>query len=227
MKIRGLLPALITNKEQQEMTDKCRKSLVSFENCLELEEDNKPYKTKVAGVWNAFLDKWRGKEYDYLLITANDTQADPMAIDWMVKCAENNPNAGMITGKVTRDIEEFKKNFGQREWTDELTRGLLDPACFLLRKGVIEKVGRLDEYFPCEFIERDLIYRLKLAGYDVIQPDIVLWYHPPYSGTIGNDQQRLMKALRKYRIKWGGDANRESYRFPFNDMSLSYTHCRK
>lgn len=226
MKIKALLPALITNKEQEKMTDLCRKSLVSFDHCLKIEEDQKPYKAKVAGVWNNFLDKWRGKDYDYLLITANDTQADPKAIDWMVKCAENT-GAGMVTGKVTRDLKEFKKGFGQQEWTEDLTMGLIDPACFLLKRGVIEKVGRIDEYFPAEFVERDYIYRMKLAGYDVVQPDMVLWYHPPHSGTIGNPPERLQKALRRYVSKWGGDANREQYRHPFNDFNLTYKHCKK
>lgn len=187
--------------------------------------DTKKYETKVAGVWNAFIDKFRGTDYDYLMIVANDMVADSNAIDFMVRCAEENPDAGMITSKVERDIEKFNANKGKIEYTSELTSGLIDPACFLLRKGIVEKVGRIDEYFPGAFVERDLIHRIKLAGYEVIQPEIVLWYHPPYSGTLGNDIDELDKAYTRYVRKWGGDANAEQFRNPMNDISLDFTYC--
>lgn len=224
-----LLPALIENEEQEKMTKRCKKSLISFDQCVKLTVDKKKYPAAVAGVWNTFLDKWRGKDYDYLMITANDTEADPHAIDYMVRCAEENSQAGIITGHVTRDYDDFKKNYGQYEYTSSLTVGAenIDPACFLIRKGLIEKLGRIDEEFPCEFVERDYIYRAKLAGYDVIEPAINLWYHPPYAGTIGNDSKRLQRALRKYMSKWGGDANKESYLFPYNDARLDFTYCNK
>lgn len=225
--VKLLLPALLETKEQKRMTRECKKSLVSKENDIELIEDNKRYKTRVAGAWNALLDPWRGKEYDYLMIVASDTIADPKAIDYMVRCAEENPKAGIITGKVERDLKKFKRSVGKRQYTERLTRGLIDPACFILRKGVIEKVGRIDEYFPMEFVERDLIYRCKLIGYEVVQPDIILWYHPPFSGTIGNSHARLQKALRRYYAKWHGDAGMEEWKFPYNDFSLDFTHTLK
>lgn len=192
---------------------------------MKIYEDGKKYKAKVAGVWNVFLSEWIGKEYDYLLITANDVEHDPMCVDFLVRCAEDNPNAGIITTRVTRDIEHFKKHFGQYEYTSKLTKNEpLDPATFLIRRGVIEKVGIADEQFPVEFVERDLIYRAKLAGYDCIQPDIILEYHPPISGTVGNDPLRLESAYNRYVAKWGGDANSEKFTHPYNDLSLDYTY---
>lgn len=225
--IRALVPALITKPEQGEMTKKCHDSLVSLEHCVKAEVDKKPYKAQVAGVWNVFLSKWKGKEYSFLLITANDVEHDPLMIDYMVKCAEENPNAGIISCRVTRDYDKFKKNFGQQEYTGALTEGLKDPATFMLRKGVVEKVGRIDEWFPCEFVERDYIYRAKLAGFEWVQPDLELSYHPPFAGTIGNDGFRLQRALRRYLDKWGGDANGEVYEYPFNDLSKDFTYCVK
>ena len=227
--VRVLLPALIETPAQTEMTDKCRRSLDAqiTDLCVKIEEDNKRYKTRVAGVWNAFFDRWRGKDYDYLMIVANDTIADVNAIEYMVKCAKENPNAAMITGLVDRDMDNFEKNYGQAAYTSRLTEGLLDPACFILPKGIIEKVGRIDDWFPMEFVERDYIHRCKLAGYDVIQPDTPLFYHPPYAGTIGNDIDRLEAAHRRYKQKWGGDANREVFTNPFQDLDLNYTYCHK
>jgi hypothetical protein len=116
---------------------------------------------------------------------------------------------------------------GKQEYTTKLTHDTIDkridPATFLLRKGVIEKVGRIDEFFPVEFVERDYMYRMKLAGYDCIQPDVVTWYHPPYSGTVGNDLRRYDQAFKRYVLKWGDDP--EVYQFPFNDPSLDFTYC--
>ncbi len=225
--VQVLLPALLDTKKQGKMTEDCKKSLISVDNCIKVTLDTKKYKTAVAGVWNHFLDTWRGKSYNYLMIVANDTQADVHAIDYMVKAMEENPDAGMITGKVTRDMKEFKKGYGQSKYEGRLDQGLLDPACFVLRKGVIETVGRIDEYFPREFVERDYIYRMKLAEYDIIQLENILWYHPPYAGTIGNDHERLQIALRKYQNKWGGDANYETFTHPFQDLSLNFTYTRK
>lgn len=226
-KIEVYLPSVQDTEEQKKMTEKCRESLVTKENVLNIIENSEKYPRKVAQAWNWFFDQWRNKVYSYLMIVANDTIADPNAIDYMLRALKENPNAGLITGRVIRDIEEFEKSKGSFEYNSKLTKGLLDPACFIINKGVIEKVGRVDEEFPVEFVERDFIYRLKLAGYDSIQLDTPLWYHPPYSGTVGNDQERLQVAYRKYLAKWGGDANAERYMYPYNDMNLTYTFCRK
>ena len=95
------------------MTTLCRKSLVSLENCLDITEDNNKYYAAVAGVWNNFFDNWRGKDYDYLFIVANDTQADINAIDYMVKYMDNHEDVGVVTGGVERKLKKFKKNYGQ------------------------------------------------------------------------------------------------------------------
>ena len=226
--IKALLPALITTKEQSEMTLKAEKTLVSQEHDLEVFVDKEPYKARIAGVWNNFMDEWRGKEYDYLLITANDIQHDPKCVDFLGRLAEEHPEAGMVSGKVERDLNKFMEEFGKRTYAERLTVGFpKDPATMLFRKGVIEKVGRIDELFPLEFVERDYLYRMQLAGYQWLQSTEVLVFHPPFAGTIGNDKDRLQKAFEKYVSKWGGDATRETYRYPQNDMSKDFTFCVK
>jgi len=224
MKIKALLPGVLDTQEQKDMTKRALNSLVSSHD-LKITEDYKKYKNKVAAVWNVFLKDKVGTEYDYLLITANDVEHDPKCIDFMVRCAQDNPKAGIISCKVTRDYSEFKKKKGKRRYTKTLTENEpKDPATFLMPWGVIEDIGFADEQFPCEFVERDLIYRAKLAGYDWIQPDVVLEYHPPYSGTIGNPIERLQIAYQKYVRKFGGDANFEIFKYPYNDINLSYFH---
>lgn len=227
-KIKVLLPALIETKEQKEMFERSYKSALSFENCAKVYVNHDRFETKVAGAWNALLDAWRGKEYDYLMITASDVEHDPMCIDFLVRCAEENPNAGIISTKVERDYDKFIQGFGQQEYTSKLTEDQpKDPATFLIRKGVMEKIGRVDEQFPGAFVERDLIYRAKLAGFDWVQPDIILEYHPPFSGTLGNDEIELQKALKRYMLKFGGDANQEQFKHPYNNLSLDFTYCEK
>jgi len=226
--IKALLPALITTKEQEEMTKRSLETLISEDHDLEVFVDKKKYEARIAGVWNAFLDTWRGKEYDYLVITANDIYHDPKCIDFLVRLAEEHPEAGMVSGKVERDLDKFNDDFGKRTYAERLTVGFpKDPATMLFRKGVIEKVGRIDELFPLEFVERDYLYRMQLAGYQWLQSVEVLVYHPPFAGTIGNDQERLHKAFLKYQMKWGGDANSESFRYPWNDMNKDYKSCFK
>ena len=221
-----LLPALVETEEQEQMTTECRKSLISLDHCIKITEDRQRYETAVAGVWDNFIQaQLQNDDWDYLLITANDTIADPMAIDHMAKFLDENLNVGMVTGKVERNLEKFKQGFGQQEYTNKRTPTYhgLDPACFMLRREAIEMVGHIDQEFPREFVERDLIRRFNLAGWEVSQPDIVLWYHPPYAGTIGNDGARLQRALAKYLAKWGGDAGRERYQWPYNNIGLDFT----
>jgi hypothetical protein len=220
-----LLPALITTEEQKKMTESCKRSIFSLNHCIKLKEDHNKYETKVAGVWNAFLDEWRGKDYEFLLITANDTILDPNLIDFGIETLNEHPKAGVCTFHVTRDLEEFKKGFGQSGRSGRLTKNYanMDPANFMIRKGVIEKVGRVDEQFPCEFVERDFWRRCEEMGFKWIEPEEVLNYHPPYAGTIGNDVDRLQVALRKYVSKHGGDAGAETFDFPYNDSRLDWT----
>lgn len=222
--IKALLPALIETEEQRKMTEECRKSIISFDYCLKVEEDNERYATKVAGVWNNFFKKWVNGDYDYLLMLANDTILDPMMIDYGVQTLLEHPDAGVCTFHVTRDLEAFKLGFGQQKRSGKLTQDYsnMDPANFLIRKGVLEKVGLIDENFPCEFVERDLWRRCELAGFKWIEPIEVLNYHPPFAGTIGNDDIRLQKALVKYVAKWGGDAGQERFLHPYNDYGLDY-----
>jgi hypothetical protein len=227
IKVKALLPYFITTPEQKLMTDRARMSLMSFECCLKITEDGKKYDSKVAGVWNAFFREWVGKEYDYLLITANDVEHDPKMVDFMVRCAEKNPMS-IVSCKCIRDYQEFRGGYGQQEYTDDLTTHKpKDPATFLMPKGVIETIGFADEQFPGPFIERDLLYRAKLAGYTWIQPDIVLEYHPPYSGTLGNDTMECERAFQRYVMKWGGDADAERYRHPYNDLTLPISYVEK
>lgn len=223
--VQVLFPALIHTKELAKMADGCRKSIISFEHCIQITEDNNKYPRKVAQAWNTLLDLWRGKEYDYLMIMASDTILDPMAIDYMVRCMEENPSAGVVTCHVTRDLEEFRKGFGQQAYSSKLTADYhsMDPANFLIRKGVIEKVGRIDEMFPGPFVERDFWRRCTQMGFDWIEPEEVLNYHPPFAGTIGNDQAELQSALRRYLLKHGGDAGQERFEYPYNDMRLDWT----
>lgn len=228
IKIKGLLPALVETKEQLEMAELARKSFVSVDPniCFKVQEDNKRYKARVAGVWNAFLDEWRGKEYDYLLIGCDDGQFDINCVDFMVKYSIET-DTPIVSAKCIRDLEEFKKGFGQREYTTMNTvTEKKDPAIFLMKKGVIETVGRMDETFPMEFVERDWLYRCKLAGFEWGQPDVVLMYHPPYAGTNGNAPQQLQRALMKYILKWGGDADQEKFIFPYNNLALDYTYAK-
>ena len=222
--VKVLLPALISNEEQKAMTDRCRKSLISLDHCIQIIEDNNKYMYSVAEAWETFFSNFRFKKYDYLMITANDTEMDCNAIDYGIKYLESH-SAGVITFKVTRDHDDFKKNYGKIRYDGKLSRNYseLDPACFILKKGVIEKVGRMDFTFPCEFCDRDYWYRSRLAGFEWVQLDEVLCYHPPFAGTIGNSDERLEKALRKYVVKWGGDAGQEVYKHPYNNLSNDYT----
>jgi GT2 family glycosyltransferase len=177
----------------------------------------------LAQKWNEWLDSYRGTYYDYLFVTANDVEHKEQSIDYLVDFAQQN-NIDVVSGSLGRNYEHFSEIDDIVFSTDIADR--MDTPAFLIKKGVIEKVGRVDEYFPLEFVERDYFYRAELAGFKVAGAKMKLHYHPDESVTVGYNNERFQKAFDRYVQKWGGDALKEQFTYPFNDMSLDFTYCK-
>lgn len=221
MRLPILITALIYNQEQRQATKECFDSLQSNEHLLDISIDSRNESISLTKKWNDFLDQWRDRDYEYLVIIANDTLARPETIDYMVRFMNDNPDVGIGESKLNRNREEFLAI--PIEYSTNSLVDIDDTSNFIIRKGVIEKVGRFNENrYPFAHNERDYIYRCKLAEVSVVQTEMRLFYHPPVSLTLEN-RGDYDDSRKTYREQWGGEWLAERYTKPFNKEELDYT----
>lgn len=221
MKIPILITSLINRLEQAEFTSNCYKSLTSGEHLLAISIDASNEFISLTHKWNNFLDQYRDREYQYLIIIANDTLAKKESIDYMVRFMQENLDIGIGESKLNRNFEDFLNT--NLEYSNNVIP-LNDTSNFIIRKGVIEKIGRFNENrFPFAQNERDYIYRCKLGGVRVEQIAMQLFYHPPISLTLEN-RGDFKQDCERYREIWGGDWQSEQFKYPFNNPDLDFTY---
>ncbi|MCP4608284.1 MAG: glycosyltransferase family 2 protein, partial [Planctomycetes bacterium] len=134
---------------------------------------------------------------DYFLLLNNDTSVDPEFLSEMVKVTESNPDVG-IAGCKTYFYDE--PNRLQVVWQElnlctgqnvlvgsmEMDRGqyervkiveYVQGSCFLIKRGVVEKIGLLDEAFFCYWEEADYCLQAAKAGYKTVYvPKAKIWH---------------------------------------------------
>lgn len=223
MIIRVLLTSVVVDQKHADVTRDCYLSLQS-NHTLDVMVDTRIHNNALAEKWNAFFDWWRWKDYDYLLIIANDTLARNESIDYMVQLMEET-NVDLLNTNICRDFNAFQ------EQELKFKRDLVEQggtSNFMLRRNVIEKVGRVDEYFPHEYIERDYFRRIELAGFVNRCTPMELFYHPSTSFSQIN-RTGVSEAQRRFIEKWGADwpDTFEKWEKPFNNPKLDFTYCIK
>ena len=221
MRLPVLVTSLIYNKEQEQFTTRCLASLSSQNHLLDIRLDSRNCPGKLTQKWNDFCDEFRGTEYDYLVIIANDTLGREETFDHMVRFMEENQEVGIGEVKLNRNLESFLK--APVRYDPSYSVQITDTSNFIIRRGVIEKIGRFNEArFPFAFNERDYIYRAKLANVKVATIEMELFYHPEVSLTLEN-RGDFYSYRQLYIQLWGGDWQDEVYATPFNSPDLDYT----
>lgn len=131
----------------------------------------------------------------YILLLNPDTELCPHAIENMINCAEDHPQVGAIGPKLLNSdgslqlscspaptlFREFWRMFlldnwvsfakyDMGNWSQESPRevDVVQGACLLLKREVIDEIGILDEDFFVYSEEVDLCRRLRTAGRSVI-----------------------------------------------------------
>jgi hypothetical protein len=89
--------------------------------------------------------------------------------------------------------------------------------------AALAHVGRWDVNLPQYFSDNDYYYRLRLAGYDIIDLKLPVLHQEGGSCTLHSDPRRLLLNKitfplyeRYYEAKWGGPSGREVFAVPFN-----------
>ena len=129
---------------------------------------------------------------DYVLLLNNDTVVDKHFLTELVCAAEEDANIGVIGPKIFRyDVPNVIQATGARidfwrgrvislnrgKTDDEIEHFTVDKllpadfvpgACFLIKRKVIEEVGKLDPTYFCYGEELDWCVRISRAGYRIV-----------------------------------------------------------
>jgi len=161
---------------------------------------------RFAGGNNVGIEQAIKKGSDYFLLLNNDTIVDPDFVSELVKTAESDKKIGMVGPKVYYHDDrkriwfaggkvEFWKGWVSHTGIRELDRGQYDVVrqvdyltgcCLLVKREVVERVGKLDESYFIYGEDADWCIRASRAGFKLLYvPSSVIW-HKVSSSSGGN-----------------------------------------
>lgn len=135
--------------------------------------------------------------WEYLFMVNNDAVLHPESLNYLLRAAQNNPEAGIFGPKIYYDSMPRQLWFAgaRRRWgvlaaadtgRDQLDRGQYDErklidfvfgAGMFLRRSVIETIGLFDEQFFIYLEDLDLCLRAQEAGFSLqFVPEALLWH---------------------------------------------------
>lgn len=150
-----------------------------------------------------------GAQYVWLL--NNDTKVDPAALDEMLHVMKDEPTVGMVGPKILLYSRPDYLNcvgstinlitgqpsligLGEKDdgrFDDIREMDTLSGCSLLVRRGLIDAVGLLDDRFFLFYEETDWILRAKRAGYRMLYaPKARIWHK--VSASVGGHQSPLM-----------------------------------
>lgn len=159
---------------------------------------------------------------DYILLLNNDVILTEGWLERMLACAESDPSIGVVGPVTNSAVGQQVVEFPLGHHADGVQKfaciQLLENAgywfeihriigfCLLVKRGVIEKIGMLDERFgPGGFEDYDFCLRVKQAGYRIMVAKDVFVYHMGGRGYTKNnldyDQLRYQN-VRIFIEKW-------------------------
>lgn len=168
---------------------------------------------------------------EYILLLNNDTVVTKDWLAGMIECLDSRHDAGIV-GPMTNNIsgiqkvpapgyesisglDSFSRSFRERNRHRRIPVRRIVGFCMLFRKGLIEKIGPLDERFGSgNFEDDDLCLRATLAGYrNMIAGDVFI-HHYGSRSFIGNRidyRSALARNKMLFSEKWSGIDTRSKF----------------
>ncbi|MDO8603484.1 MAG: glycosyltransferase family 2 protein [Candidatus Omnitrophota bacterium] len=139
----------------------------------------------------------------YICILNNDTEAYKGWLEEMISIAESDANIGIVNPS--------SNNLGQPEPSEGFSGKWIEMSscigfCMLIKKEVIEKIGKLDEiYSPGNFEDTDFSRRAQRAGYKCAMAKASYVYHAQNTGFKKRKDwdERFKRNLDIFNKKWG------------------------
>lgn len=134
------------------------------------------------------------KMADFVFLLNNDAYLKPATLSELVKCAQNNPRAGIISPLIIHSAtHSIWFSGGKIDWlrmktlhtpyqpskSQELisTSEYISGCAMLIPQKVLQKTGFFDEIFFLYYEDADLSLRVKKAGFTLlILPQTILWH---------------------------------------------------
>lgn len=114
LKVHILITALALDEEDVALTKQCYESFIncptSFVKDVMVDPRLHGKGLALTAKWNEFINFYRSKDYDYLMLCANDTIAHPDALEYMVKWMEDNKGVDIMHPIMNRDRNDFDKS---------------------------------------------------------------------------------------------------------------------
>ena len=146
---------------------------------------------------------------DFILLLNNDTEVTKKWLKEMVRVANSDEKIGIVgsklilpTGKTQKSCCNYKYGLSRkfapqkREVVDSLVA-----ACMLIKKGVIEKIGFLDEnFFPIYYEDVDFCLRAEKVGYKTVYVPQSKVYH--HKGITMKKQDWQFEAYHTNRLRF-------------------------
>jgi hypothetical protein len=165
-----------------------------------------PRNLRFAGGNNIGIECALRNGADYVLLLNNDTIVDPDFLSELVRTAESEKNIGMAGSKIyyyddpkriwfaggkvefwngwVSHIGIREMDHGQHDTTKQVD--YLTGCCLLVKREVIEKVGKLDESYFIYGEDADWCIRASAVGFKLFYvPSSVIW-HKVSSSSGGN-----------------------------------------
>lgn len=150
-----------------------------------------------AGGNNIGIDHAISRGAEYILLLNNDTIADRSFLTELIKIAESDKSIGLLGPKIYFHSEpkriwsaggkiNWMKNSGSHIGIDEIDHsqynkvkevGYLTGCCLLIKRAVIEKIGKLSEEYFLYYEDTDFSMRTKNSGYRCIYVPKSIIYH--------------------------------------------------
>jgi GT2 family glycosyltransferase len=139
----------------------------------------------------------------YVCILNNDTEVYPGWLEEMIKIAEINPGIGIVNPS--------SNNTGNPEPLNGFSGKYIAVSscigfCMLIKRDVIDKIGRFDEIFsPGNFEDTDFSRRAVKAGYKCAIAQGAYVYHAQNTGfkKIKGRDEKFKRNLDIFNKRWG------------------------
>jgi GT2 family glycosyltransferase len=156
-----------------------------------------PRNLRFAGGNNVGIEYALVNKADFVLLLNNDTEVEPDFLSELVRFAENDSHTGIVGPKIYYYYDKKRIWFAGgkvdywKGWIShigirEMDHGQYDAArevdyitgcCMLVRREVIEKIGKLDESYFIYGEDSDWCLRASRAGYRLAYvPSSVIWH---------------------------------------------------
>ena len=149
--------------------------------------------------------------YEYLLVTNDDVVFEKNALRHLLNCAQTQPKAGIVTGKMLDikgkfAIPGFRINHFLGYHPYDLTNknkirecDWAVGACLLIKKRLLKKVGYFDEGYIFCGEEYDLSWQMRRLGLKILYTPKAKFFHGFRRSSIPNQELRFAHYRGKFR----------------------------